>query len=96
MDEDDAQESIEEVLSDKLEEIQLHGSGVEPAEEETTGETVHLTASGPTGLPMDVLVDQIIAGLWGNGLERRARIKAAGYDFIAVQTAVNATLRHRR
>ena len=33
---------------------------------------------------------EVLAGKWGNGTERRNKITAAGYDFIAVQSIVNA------
>lgn len=32
---------------------------------------------------------EVIAGNWGNGLERKANLTAAGYDYDAVQMAVN-------
>lgn len=42
---------------------------------------------------IDYIVDEVIRGLWGNGAERKRRLKQAGYDPILVQKAVNATLR---
>ena len=35
---------------------------------------------------------EVIAGLWGNGEERRQRLEAAGYDYAEVQEMVNAIL----
>ena len=35
---------------------------------------------------------EVMRGLWGNGAERKARLTAAGYDYEAVQKAVNALL----
>ena len=35
---------------------------------------------------------EVIAGKWGVGLERRQRIEAAGYDYAAVQSIVNALM----
>lgn len=32
---------------------------------------------------------EVLAGKWGNGEERKNRLKAAGYDYAAVQTKVN-------
>lgn len=32
---------------------------------------------------------EVVAGLWGNGSERRRKLTAAGYDYDTVQTAVN-------
>lgn len=38
------------------------------------------------------VADQVIAGSWGNGDERRSRLQAAGYDYNAVQSIVNTKL----
>ena len=38
------------------------------------------------------LADEVIAGLWGNGEDRKKRLQAAGYDYAAVQAAVNEKL----
>lgn len=35
------------------------------------------------------LADEVIAGKWGNGSDRAKRLKAAGYDYDAVQAEVN-------
>lgn len=39
------------------------------------------------------LATEVIAGKWGTGAERKARLTAAGYDYAAVQKAVNAMLK---
>lgn len=39
---------------------------------------------------VDELVKEVMAGKWGNGDEREKRLEAAGYDYDAVQEAVNA------
>ena len=36
---------------------------------------------------------EVIAGVWGNGEERRERLESAGYDYQAVQEQVNGLLR---
>ena len=38
------------------------------------------------------IAHEVLSGKWGNGSERRSRIEAAGYDYAAVQAAVNAKL----
>ena len=38
----------------------------------------------------DQLVEEVLAGKWGNGAERKAKLTAAGYDYEAVQNAINA------
>ena len=35
------------------------------------------------------LAAEVLAGMWGNGAERRERLTAAGYDYTAVQAEVN-------
>ncbi len=45
---------------------------------------------GGGGATVQQLVDEVFAGLWGNGDERRDRLTAAGYDYGTVQAAVNA------
>ena len=39
---------------------------------------------------MDELAKEVLAGSWGNGQERKDRLTAAGYDYNAVQSKVNA------
>lgn len=38
------------------------------------------------------IAKEVIAGKWGNGTERKKRLEAAGYDYNAVQRAVNTAL----
>jgi len=38
---------------------------------------------------LDLLAEEVIAGLWGNGADRKAKITTAGYDFNRVQERVN-------
>lgn len=50
------------------------------------------TASAPTDTAKKTnaeLADEVIAGKWGNGDERKQRLTAAGYDYDAVQAIVN-------
>lgn len=41
---------------------------------------------------VDQLANEVLAGAWGNGADRKNRLTAAGYDYDAVQAAVNAKL----
>ena len=41
---------------------------------------------------VDELASEVIEGKWGNGAERKQKLTAAGYDYAAVQAAVNAKL----
>ena len=38
---------------------------------------------------LDVIAKEVIAGLWGNGKERKERLKKAGYNYSDVQKRVN-------
>ena len=38
---------------------------------------------------IDTLAKQVIQGKWGNGVERKKRLEAAGYDYDAIQLRVN-------
>lgn len=38
------------------------------------------------------IAQEVIAGLWGNGEERRRRLTEAGYDYDVIQQAVNDLL----
>lgn len=47
---------------------------------------------GSTAPPEKSVADlaaEVLAGMWGNGPERRERLTAAGYDYAAVQAEVN-------
>ena len=41
---------------------------------------------------IDEIAREVIAGKWGNGADRKARLTQAGYDYSAVQARVNALL----
>lgn len=43
----------------------------------------------PTRKTNDQLADEVIAGQWGNGADRKKRLTDAGYDYDAVQKVVN-------
>lgn len=50
------------------------------------------SAPAPSGKSVGQLADEVIAGKWGNGSERRARLEAAGYNYSEVQAEVNRKL----
>lgn len=52
-------------------------------------------APDPVRLSNDQVADQVIAGAWGNGDDRRNRLVAAGYDYNSVQSLVNDKLGQR-
>ena len=47
------------------------------------------SATKPASKTTDQLADEVIAGQWGNGSDRKKRLTAAGYDYDAVQKVVN-------
>ena len=50
------------------------------------------TESEPGKKTVAELAEEVLAGKWGNGGDRKARLTAAGYDYNAVQAAVNEKL----
>lgn len=42
---------------------------------------------------VSAIAREVIAGKWGNGEERKKRLRAAGYNFVAVQLEVNRLLK---
>lgn len=45
---------------------------------------------------IDQLANEVLAGLWGNGLIRVAKLKAAGYNYAAVQNRVDEIVLQRK
>ena len=54
-----------------------------------TGKTSNTTSNTKS---INTIVDEVIAGKWGNGTDRKNRLTAAGYDYSEIQTAVNNKL----
>lgn len=46
----------------------------------------------PAGKSFDQVVQEVLNGAWGNGDDRERRLSAAGYNYDAIQSAVNARL----
>lgn len=49
-------------------------------------------APAPAGKSNEQIADEVIAGQWGNGDDRRNRLAIAGYDYDAIQAIVNDKL----
>ena len=49
----------------------------------------------PQPKPIDQIANEVIAGQWGDGADRKKRLTDAGYDYNAVQNAVNAKLKKK-
>ena len=58
---------------------------------DASGNEVYPVASAPAK-NIDALAREVIAGNWGNGSDRANRLRAAGYDYDAVQNRVNEIL----
>lgn len=55
------------------------------------GKTPKVTT--PSTPDNNAIAQQVIAGQWGNGEERRQRLTAAGYDYEAIQAIVNQQMK---
>lgn len=46
--------------------------------------------AAPAKKSNETIANEVISGEWGNGLDRKTRLAAAGYDYNAIQSIVNA------
>lgn len=58
----------------------------------TTPDPTPAPAPAPAKKSVDQIADEVIAGKWGNGQERKQKLEAAGYNYNEVQAAVNKKL----
>lgn len=60
----------------------------------TGGETIDDLSDEHQNNPKtdDEMADEVILGLWGNGIERKQRLEEEGYDYDAIQEIVNKKL----
>ena len=42
---------------------------------------------------IDVIAKEVVEGKWGNGITRKNKLKAAGYNYNAVQKRINELLK---
>ena len=73
------------------------GDVLETTEENTGGtggETIEDLSDDHQNNPKtdDEMADEVILGLWGNGIERKQRLEEEGYDYDAIQEIVNKKL----
>ena len=73
------------------------GDVLETTEENTGGtggETIEDLSDEHQNNPKtdDEMADEVILGLWGNGIERKQRLEEEGYDYDAIQEIVNKKL----
>ena len=74
-----------------------NGDVLETTEENTGGtggETIDDLSDEHQNNPKtdDEMADEVILGLWGNGIERKQRLEEEGYDYDAIQEIVNKKL----
>ena len=50
----------------------------------------------PQPKPIEQIADEVIAGHWGNGSDRKKRLTDAGYNYDAVQKAVNQKMNAKK
>lgn len=50
------------------------------------------SSSSSSSKSIDTLADEVIAGKWGTGADRKNRLQAAGYDYTVIQNRVNEKL----
>ena len=44
---------------------------------------------------LDIVVDEVLRGMWGNGKERQKRLMDAGYDYKLIQDEINKKLKSK-
>lgn len=53
------------------------------------GVTVQVVEAKVGGKSVDEIANEVVEGKWGNGMDRKQRLAAAGYDYAVVQKKVN-------
>lgn len=77
--------------SDRVNRLRAAGYDYD-AVQNRVNEILYGSVSKPNGKSIDTLAHEVIRGDWGNGQDRVNRLKAAGYDYNAVQRRVNEIL----
>ena len=54
------------------------------------------SSNQPVKKSNDVIANEVIAGKWGNGSERKQRLEKAGYNYATIQGIVNAKLANNK
>jgi predicted Fe-Mo cluster-binding NifX family protein len=78
-------EEVEEEIDDEVIEVDLE---IPESEEVQVADQVEQYS-------FDQTVDQVIAGEWGKGQDRRLRLEKAGIDHVAVQKELVRRINHR-
>ena len=70
----------------------IKSAGIKVVNSKTT-ENKETTEKKKTKKSIDVIAKEVIEGKWGNGIARKNKLKAAGYDYNAVQKRINELLK---
>ena len=70
----------------------IHYNGKLDSKESKSKVPAKTTTKKTTKKSIDTIAKEVIAGKWGNGETRKKKLKAAGYDYNAVQKRVNQLL----
>lgn len=81
-------------LEDQEEEVELDLGLPEPEEVQQAGPVEEYTTDDKIN-NLDVVIDEIIAGQWGSGQDRRRRLEEAGYSHALVQKELVRRVNHR-
>lgn len=57
-----------------------------------SGDSASSIPSTPAKKSNETIANEVLAGNWGNGSDRKAKLEAAGYDYNAIQAIVNQKL----
>ena len=86
-------EEQEEELDDEVIEVDLEIP--EPEEVQVVDQVQEYDTPDWTPPSFEEVVNQVIAGDWGKGQERRTRLEAAGYSHVRVQQELVRRMNHR-
>lgn len=81
------------LLYDKAGGTRLAGLSRRRRAEKALFDKVSSSTSSSKHKSNDTIAKEVIAGKWGNGEERKKKLKAAGYDYNTIQKLVNKLLR---
>lgn len=84
--------NLDKIATGILAAFDIHASAKPASESSSSAAAKKPAASTAAKKTVAQLADEVIAGKWGSGAERQQKLSAAGYDYSAVQAAVNEKL----
>ena len=70
----------------------IKSAGIKVVNSKTT-ENKETTEKKESKKSIDVIAKEVVEGKWGNGITRKNKLKAAGYNYNAVQKRINELLK---